>query len=357
MRRKAVTIRNVAQRAQVSVSTVSQILNGNSHYVSADKRERVLQAAEELRYRPSAIARSMVQQRTATVGMVFTSVVDHLFIHTIRSVQTVLGPKGYTIFLADSPDIESEIQAITALQDRQVDGFIFVSMTSVAESAHLLPLKEAGIPFVTINRSLANDCDFNQIHWNDWEAGYLATKHLLDLGHTSIATISGPLQGLPHWQSAFDRHRGWQQALAERGIVPSPDWAFDGNYTYEGGYAATLELLKQAGARNKLPTALFVANDEMAVGVLRALHYAEIRVPQEIALVNVGDTRFTTHMAPALTSLAHPVAEAGQIAAQLLLERFAANDPLPTQNIMLRFDLRIRESCGSHPQPAGPFFL
>ena len=356
MRRKTVTIRSVAQRAQVSVSTVSQILNGNSHYVGADKRERVLQAAEELQYRPNAIARSMVQQRTATVGMVFTSVVDHLFIHAIRSVQAILRPEGYTIFLADTPDIESEIQAIAALQDRQVDGFIFVSMTSVSESAHLLRLKEADVPFVIINRPLAQDYDFNQIRWNDWEAGYLATKHLLSLGHTYIATISGPRQGLLHWQSAFDRHQGWQQALTEQGIVASPAWVFDGNYTYQGGYAATMQLLKQAGTKSALPTALFVANDEMAVGTLRALHYAGVRVPQEIALVNIGDTPFTTHMAPALTAFAHPVAEAGQIAAHLLLEQFAANDLLPTQKITLSFDLRIRESCGSNPEPSGPFF-
>lgn len=356
MRRKAVTIRSVAQRAQVSISTVSQILNGNSRYVSADKRERVLRAAEELQYRPNAIARSMVKQRTATVGMIFTSVVDHLFIHTMRRVQTILGPEGYTIFLADTPDIESEMQAITALQDRQVDGFIFVSMTSVSESAHLLRIKEAGVPLVVINRPLGQDCDLNQIHWNDWEAGYLATRHLLNLGHTHIATISGPLQGLPHWQSAFDRHQGWQQALAEQGISASPGWSFDGNYTYEGGYEATMQMLKQAGAKSKLPTALFVANDEMAVGTLRALHYAGVRVPQEIALVNVGDTPFTTHMAPALTSLAHPIAEAGEMAAHLLLEQIVANDPLPAQNIMLSFDLRIRESCGSNPEPSGPFF-
>src|SRR5260370_7985474 len=103
MRRKTVTIRDVAQRAQVSVSTVSQILNGNSHYVGADKRERVLQAAEELQYRPNAIARSMVNQRTATVGMVFTSVGDHLFIHAIRSVQTVLLPNAYNTSLPVTP--------------------------------------------------------------------------------------------------------------------------------------------------------------------------------------------------------------------------------------------------------------
>jgi DNA-binding LacI/PurR family transcriptional regulator len=331
-------------------------LNGNPHYVGADKRERVLQAVEELQYRPNAIARSMVQQRTATVGMIFTSVVDHLFIHAIRSVQDILRPEGYTIFLADTPDIESEIQAITALQDRQVDGFIFVSMTSVAEFDHLLRLKDAGVPFVVINRPMVQDCDFNQIRWNDWEAGYLATKHLLNLGHTHIATISGPLQGLPHWQSAFDRQQGWQQALAERGIEALPTWSFDGNYTYQGGYAATMQLLKQAGTKSELPTALFVANEEMAIGTLRALHYAGIRVPQEIALVNIGDTPFTAHMTPALTALAHPIAEAGKIAARFLLEQFAANEPLPTQNTMLNFDLRIRESCGSNPEPAGPFF-
>lgn len=356
MRRKTVTIKNVADRAQVSVSTVSQILNGNSSYVSADKRERVLRAAEELQYRPSAIARSMVNQRTTTVGMIFTSVVDHLFIHTIRTVETILRPEGYTIFLANTPDVESEVQAIQALQDRKVDGFIFVSMTSVSEAAHLLRLKDEGVPVVVVNRPLDASCDLNQIHWNDWEAGYLATKHLLDLGHTHIATISGPLQGLPHWQSAFDRHRGWQQALEGQGISTSIDWAFDGNYTYQGGYAATMQLLKQAGEKSKLPTALFIANDEMAVGALRALHYAGIRVPQEIALVNVGSTSFTTHMAPALTSLAHPVSEAGKIAARLLLEQITSDDPLPAQNIMLSFDLQIRESCGSNPEPSGPFF-
>jgi LacI family transcriptional regulator len=356
MRRKAVTIRSVAQRAQVSVSTVSQILNGNSYYVSADKRERILQAAEELQYRPNAIARSMVKQQTATIGMVFISVVDHLFIHTFKSVQATLGAKGYMIFLANAPDIESEIQAIATLQDWHVDGFIFVSMTSIAESAHLLRLKEAGVPLVVINRPLAQDCDLNQIRWNDWEAGYLATQHLLHLGHTHIATISGPRQGLPHWQSAFDRHEGWQQALTEQGITTSPDWSFDGNYTYEGGYAATMQLLKQAGTKSKLPTALFVANDEMAVGTLRALYYAGVRVPQEMAVVNIGDTPFTAHMMPALTTFAHPVAEAGHLASHLLLEQFAAKEPLPTQKIMLSFDLKIRESCGSRPEPLGPFF-
>lgn len=356
MRRKAVTIREVAQRAQVSVSTVSQILNGNQHYVGADKRERVLQAVEELQYRPNAIARSMVKQRTGTIGMIFTSVLDNLFIRIVESVQATLGPEGYTIFLANTPDIASEIQAVEALQARQVDGFIFMSTTSVSEAAHLLRLKEVGIPLVVINRHLEPDCDVHQIQLNDKEAGYLATRHLLNLGHTSIAMIGGPRPGsTPYWHSATDRQEGWERALTEQGLAIPSHWCVDGSYTFEGGYAATMQLLKQAGSRSELPTALFVASDSMTVGALRALHYAGVRVPQELALISIGDTGYAPHLTPALTTLAHPLTEAGRIAARILLDEVAASEPQPRQHLMLSFELRVRESCGSNPEPPGLF--
>ncbi len=357
MRRKAVTIRDVAQRAQVSVSTVSQILNGNPHYVGAGKRERVLQAVEELQYRPNAIARSMVKQRTGTVGMIFTSVLDNLFIRIVESVQAILDPEGYTIFLANTPNIESEIQAVEALKARQVDGFIFMSTTSVSEATHLLRLKEEGIPQVVINRHLEPDCDVNQINLNDREAGYLATRHLLNLGHRSIAMIAGPTPGtIPYWYSSTARQEGWRQALAEEGITAPQNWLFDGNYTFEGGYAAAVQLIKQAKSRSNLPSALFVASDSMTVGALRALHYAGVRVPQDIALVSVGDTAFAPHMTPALTTMAHPLTEAGQIAARFLLEQLAANESLPTRHLLLSFELRVRESCGSRPEPSEVIF-
>lgn len=355
MRRKAVTIREVAQRAQVSVSTVSQVVNGNPRYVGADKRERVLQAVQELQYRPNAIARSMVKQRTGTIGMIFTSVLDNLFIRIVESVQETLGAQGYTIFLANTPDIASELQAIEALQARQVDGFIFMSTTSVSESAHLLRLQEAGVPLVVINRHLEADCDLNQIQLNDKEAGYLATRHLLDLGHRSIALIGGPRPGsVPYWYSAADRQEGWERALAEEGITASPDWLFDGQYTFEGGYAAAMQMLRQAGSRSRLPGALFVASDAMTVGALRALHYAGLRVPQDIALISIGDTAYAPHMTPALTTLAHPLTEAGQIAARILLEQMASSETLPTRRLTLSFELRVRESCGSRPLPERP---
>jgi LacI family transcriptional regulator len=354
MRRKAVTIREVAQRAQVSVSTVSQILNGNPHYVGADKRERVLQAVAELQYRPNVIARSMVKQRTGTIGMIFTSVQDNQFIRIIESVQATLNPEGYMIFLANTPDIASEMQAIEAFQARQVDGFIFMSMstTSVSESSHLVSLKEAGIPLVVINRHIDSNCDINQIHLNDREAGYLATKHLLKLGHHSIAMIGGPGSGdTPFFHSAVERREGWEQALAEEGISPSPNWFFNGCYTLEGGYAAMKQLLKQFGSKSALPTALFIASEAMTMGALRALNHAGVSIPRELALISIGDPVYAPYLTPALTTLVHPLPEAGRIAAQRLLEEIASREPLPTLHLALSFELRVRESCGSNPEP------
>lgn len=129
-RRKSVTIRDVAELAQVLISTVSQVLNGNTQYVGEAKRDRVLTAVQKLQYRPNAIARSMVKRRTAIIGVVFTSVMGSLFVPIVERIQEVLRPLGYNIILASTPDVESEIQAIEALKAQQVDGFIFMSFMS-----------------------------------------------------------------------------------------------------------------------------------------------------------------------------------------------------------------------------------
>jgi len=354
-RRKSVTIRDVAELAQVSISTVSQVLNGNKQYVGEAKRDRVLTAVQTLQYRPNAIARSMVKRRTAIIGVVLTSVEGSLFVPIVERIQEVLRPLGYNIILASSPDVESEIQAIEALKAQQVDGFIFMSFMSTNlqyQSAHLLRLKEEGIPFVVINRPLEQEYDFNQIQFNHWEAGYLAAEHLINLGHTSIATISGPLDHVPPWLSAIDRHRGWLQALKDHDLEIVPEWICDGQYSYEGGYKATLQLLAHCAREQRRPTALFVANDNMTLGALRALYYHGVRVPHDLALVMVGDPIYAAHMFPALTTFAHPIAEAGHIAARILLDHLHSPDPVQIQKVMLSHQLHIRESCGTNPEPA-----
>ena len=348
MRQKRATIRDVAEKAGVSMSAVSQVLNGNAQHVGALVRERILAVVDELQYRPNAIARSMVRQRTATVGLVITEMANPLFVPVIEGVEEILRVTGYHIVLASAPDVATEIEAIETLRAQQVDGFIFMSLSVCTSFEHLQRLKRDEIPFVVINRCL-DDPEIHQIQLDDWGAGYVATKHLIELGHRNIGTISGPIHDIPSRRSATERHRGWQQALQEHNISFHPEWLVVGDYTYKGGYVAVQHMLAHIAAnRENHPTALFVASDVMAVGALRAMQEAGLRVPQDIAVVTTGNPPFAAYTIPSLTTLSHPVAEAGRLAAQLLLDWFKDGKPDQFQKITLDFSLTIRESCGAY---------
>ena len=352
MRRKSATIRDVAERSGVSVSTVSHVLNGNDQHVGQAVRKRVMEVVEELNYRPNAIARSMIKRRTATVGLIISEVDNPLFVPVVEGVEEVLRDQGYHIVLAGAPDIESEVEAIETLRAQQVDGFIFMSLSFWYPGDHLLRLQEDGVPFVVINRPISTSgfggSEINQVQLDDRGAGYTATRHLLDLGHTHIGTISGPIENKPARRSAIDRHRGWQEALRERGLSARPEWIVVGDYTYEGGYQAVRQILAQGEESGAgYPSALFVASDVMAVGALKALHQAGKRVPQDVALVTTGDPPFAAYTIPSLTTLSHPVAEAGRLAARILLDWFKEGKPAQAQNVTLSFTLKVRESCGA----------
>ena len=347
MRRKLITIRDVAERAGVSVSTVSHVLNGNDQHVGMRKRERVLEVVGELGYRPNAIARSMVRQKTATIGLVLTEIDNQLFIPVIAGIEGILRPAGYHIVLANAPDVENEMLAIETLRSQQVDGFIFMSLSLRYPFDHLLRLKDEGVPFVVINRYLENDDDINQVFWDDWGGGYAAATYLLGLGHRHIGTICGPLDYTPPRMSAVIRHQGWLQALREHHITPRSEWIVSGNYTYEGGYQAAQALLKQRESGSELPTALFAASDLMAVGALKAFHDGGVRIPHDLSIVAMGDPPFAAYTIPALTTLVLPVPEAGKQAADILLNWLTAGKPAIAQHITLNVMLQVRESCGS----------
>ena len=347
MRQKATTIRDVAERAGVSVSTVSHVLNGNDGHVSPAVRQRVLEVVESLKYRPNAIARSMVKRKTATIGLVFNEIENSLFVPVIDGVNEVLQPAGYHMVLASAPDVQGEIEAIETLRAQQVDGFIFMALSSRFVADHLVRLKEDHVPCVVINRYIDDD-DIYQILLDDWGAGYSATRHLLDLGHTRIGTICGPIYSNPPRRSAVERHRGWQQAIEGRGQEARPEWIVGGDYTYEGGYRAVGQFISRfAGREQERPDALFIASDIMALGALKALYDAGLRVPQDIAVVAIGDPPFAQYTIPALTTLALPMPEAGRRAAHILLDWLTNGKPARAQRITLSFAFTARESCGA----------
>jgi DNA-binding LacI/PurR family transcriptional regulator len=199
------------------------------------------------------------------------------------------------------------------------------------------------VPFVVINRDLEPGL-FNQIQFDDKGAGQHATRHLINLGHQRIGTICGPQKAR---RSAVARHEGWQDALASQGFPIVQDWIVDGEYTYEGGYRAAQRLLPIIRRAKEPPTALFIANDMMALGALWALQEAGLHIPQDLAIVTVGDPPFAAYTIPPLTTLALPVVKAGQVAARLLIDWLKYDKPAHNQHIVLDFDLKIRQSCGA----------
>jgi LacI family transcriptional regulator len=343
-RRKAVTIRDVAKKAGVGVSTVSYVLNGNDNHVGPATREQILAAVRELNYRPNAIARSMVRRATATIGLIITELNNPLFVPVAEGVEAVLKAEGYHIILVQAKDVEDEISAIETLRAQQVDGLIFMSLSVHYESDHLKQLTAEGVPFVLINRDL-DDMEINQIKLDDWGAAYTITQHLIDLGHKRIATITGPRD---QRRSAEYRHKGWLEALNANGLAAESNWIVSSPYTYEGGFEAAQQLLEQLAGEKNGPTAVFIANEAIAIAALKVFHGAGINVPDDLAIVTIGDPPFAAYTIPALTTMALPVVQAGQIGATIVVDWLREGKPPQPQYINLGFTLHIRESCGAN---------
>ncbi|HVO43675.1 MAG TPA: LacI family DNA-binding transcriptional regulator [Aggregatilineales bacterium] len=349
MPRKSATIRDVAKLAGVGVSTVSYVLNGNDSHVSPATREQIVAAARELNYRPNAIARSMVKQKTGTIGLIITELQNPLFVPVTEGVEEILRSDGYPILLVSANDVQSEINAIELLRAQQVDGFIFMSLSISYPTDHLVQLEADDMPFIIINRDLEPGL-FNQIQFDDRGAGRLAAQHLLSLGHTHIAVLCGPCSdslARSRRRSAVERYAGWCEVLNSHNLPVVSEWVLDGHYTYEGGYEAAQQLLALIRHSSEPPTALFVANDMMAVGALRAFAEGGLRIPEDLAVVTVGGTPLLEYTFPPLTTVQQPIAEAGRVAARLLVDWMKRGKPEPNQLVSLSFDLKIRTSCGA----------
>jgi len=349
MRRKAITIRDVAKLAGVGISTVSYVLNGNDQHVSPATREQILAAARELNYRPNAIARSMVKQTTSTIGLIITELQNQLFVPIVEGVEEVLRGDGYHILLASAADVDSEISAIETLKARQVDGIIFMSLSMRYPTDHLMRLRDEGMPFVVINRDL-DEPEINLIQFDDRKAAGDATHVLNTLGHRRIGTIYGPKDGGPavRRRSAVERYEGWRDVMLGYGRAMLPKWRIGGDYTYDGGYEAAKLFASRYEKTEPLerPTAIFVASDMMAVGVLKGLHDSGLIVPDDLTVITIGDPPFAAYTIPALTTYSMPIEEAGRVAARILMDCLHASTPLAAQHIVLKFTLQIRESVG-----------
>jgi LacI family transcriptional regulator len=331
------TIRDVAKLAGVAPITVSRVVN-DSGYVSKETRARVEAAVKELGYVPNMLGPSLRFKQTMTLAMVVTDIGNPFWTTVTRGVEDVAQANGYSTILCNTDESEEkQDQYLHMLLRRRIDGILLVPASSSPDPIRLI--QKQGIPVVVLDRSVPNvDVDIVRA---DSEAGaYQLAKHLISFGHRHITILAGP-QGV---STSVDRVNGFCRALSDTGLDPCNTQVLWGNYTEESGY----EMAREALAATPKPTALFAANNFVAIGALRALREADHRIPEDIAMVAFDDIPLTYTVEPFLTVATQPAREMGKQAVRLLLARIKGDTGRQSQQIILPTGMIIRSSSGEH---------
>jgi LacI family transcriptional regulator len=337
--REITTIQHVAARAGVSAMTVSRVLN-NSARVAPETRLRVQQAMQELGYVPNALASGLLKGRTHTIALIVSDITNPFFTMIVRGVEDIAQRNGYTVIIGNSDEsVEKEHQYVTALLSKRIDGLL-IAPASNASRTTLEAVSRQGIPFVLLDRDVAG-VSADTVIGDNIGGGRTLTRHLLDLGHRRIALINGQHDVA----TARDRQRGYEEALREYKLTPDPRLIIESHYDREGGSRATQRLL--ALPKEERPTAIFAANNFLAVGVVEALREAQLTIPDDMKLVSFDDIELASALHPFLTVMAQPVRSFGTIAAQFLFERLAGEGGQQARRAVLTPQLIIRRSCGA----------
>ena len=337
-----ITIRDVARRAGVSTMTVSRVIN-RSGYASEASRRRVEEAVAELGYVPNAVARHLRSKRTKTIALVLSDITNPFFTTIARGVEDVAAPRGYAVMFANTDESEAEeIDYLTMLVQRQIDGVLLVPAGTSAEPFRLL--RSQNVPVVVVDRRVSVR-SLDEVRCDSEAGAYALVRHLVDLGHRRIAVITGRRD----ISTSVDRVAGYARALEEAGIGLDPRLIRYDSFSLDGGYRLVREIL----ATELRPTAIFATNNFIAFGALRALREAGLHVPNDMSLVTFDDLPAEWHDDPFLTVLAQPAYELGRRAAALLLDRLEKGPAARRQVIVLPGELIVRRSSGAVRVPSG----
>lgn len=326
---RRVTLRDVADRAQVSVTTVSNVMRGWP-YISAETRSRVEAVIRELGYAPHSIAQGLRTGRTQVIGLIVPDLASQYFSVMVDTVERVARQHGYNVFVVNthnSPDLEAE--AVEQVAARWVDGLLMVQSTTGARTGERLEALE--IPSVALER-VPTDYSGASCMIDNRQIVKVALDHLHALGHKDIAHLVAPRD----ITVVEARVEAYLEAMGGRGhLIPT-----GGDFSLNGGYMAMLRLMEM---KDRLPTAIFASNDLMAVGAMRALTQNGVRVPQDVSIVGVDDIPFCAYITPALTTVRQPLQLLADAGINLLLSLIDHKQP-ETQQIVLTPELVVRES-------------
>ena len=344
LKKKQVTLSDIAERSGVATMTVSRVVN-SSGYVSEDTRQRVLAAVNDMNYRRNGLARNLKRQRTETVGLVLGDLSNPYSTEIANAVRESLSFQGYNLFICISEhSAKEDIAAFESLVDHNVDGIIVVTRSNKEGDERLTSIANSNLPVVVVGRDFRhNQVDY--ISADNLTGGFDATQHLIDLGHKRIAFLGAGYES----RSSLKRLRGYLNALTSHGIeiderliTGRRKSASDvpGYSTEKMGYEGMKRLLSVPNR----PTAVFARNDFTAVGAMSAIKEAGLSIPQDMAIVGFDDTPLAVHTMPALTTVRQPMRLLGQLAAEMLLRRIGDDEIQKRNERILNCELIIRES-------------
>jgi len=328
----AVTIKDIAEEADVSVTTVSRVLNDKPD-VSPNTRKNVLEKINELGYKPNSIARGLALQKTNTLGLIIPDISNPFFPDIARGVEDMANQKGYSVIFCNTDNEQKkEKEAIDLMKEKQVDG-ILLSLSTTNEK-ELKNLRKLEYPIVQIDRKIPN-INYPSITIDNVKSAYTATKYLIKNGHKKIAHITGDLETI----TGSQRLKGFKKAISEKNLNLNKSYIKNGDYSKKSGYQNMLALLKS----NNPPTAVFIANDLMAVGAYQAVFKLNLSIPKDISIIGHDDIDVTKLVNPTLTTMSQPKYQLGNEAVQLLINEIESNK-LSNEEIILNTNLINRNS-------------
>lgn len=327
----AVTIKDIAKRANVSHTTVSRALN-DSCYIKSQTKKQILEIAKEMNYVPNYNAKSLVTKKSNTIGLFFTSISSgtssSFFTEVIDAVVNELD-ENYNLAIRGLDTYDNFSSIVT----EKFDGIILMSQ-EVSDDDFITYVKGVGIPIVVLNRNI-QDKDIINIFFSDREGVKKGVSYLIENNHHKIACISG----ISGFKSTDERQAGYMEALREYGIQVLDEYIVTGAYTMKSGYRAMQQLLSLATR----PTAVFCSNDDMAIGAIKAIHEYGLKVPDDISVVGFDSIPFAEYTIPSLTSIKRKIKDISHLAAEKLLT-LMNSDETQGELIMLETSLIKRES-------------
>jgi LacI family transcriptional regulator len=339
MKHASVTIKDIARELKISPSTVSRALKDHPDISPATKKA-VRELAERLDYQPNSVALSLRKSKTNTIGVVVPQIVHHFFSTVISGIEDVALKAGYQVMVCNSGEsYEREVKSVQALIGSRVDGLLISVAEETSNISHFESLIRRGVPVVFFDRTV-NGLNTSEVVVDDFGGAYRAVQHLLKVGRNRILHLSGPAS----LNISEKRQKGYEKALNDAGHSVDKKLIAAGGLTIEEGEKAMEKFL----ATNKLPDAIFAANDPVAIGAMKYLKKKGISIPEQVAVVGFSNEPLTALIDPPLSTVAQPGYEMGTIATELLLQQIADEDKsegsLTTQKKELRTELIIRGS-------------